>query len=469
MRPVSSADPAATSAAPAARDAGAPLAAGRKRPPRRPLALALLALVALAVLAGLLAARQVRQRRAALRVLPAIDVSKLEPAMAEILTEARSAVLADPTSGAAWGKYGSVLLAQDFVAEAVVCYERAEQLDPREVRWPHLRGRSLERNLPDVALECFRRAAQISDAELVPKVHLAELLLSRGELEEAAVNLRRASELAPRDPRVLVALGRLALQQDRLGDALHWATLAAQARPPVQKAHLLLSQIYQRRGDQTAVAERLAILETLEDTDWADPLLDETSQYKRSTTWTVQAAQRLIVGRRVADAIRLLDPLGGENSQDARVITTLGKAYLHLGDLAQAEALLKRAIQMDPGQAGAHFELGNLAMRRDRIGEAAEHYDRTVRLDSSLAAAHYNLGICRRELGDHVAAIAALRDACHNQPLNFPAHRDLGALLLEAGRRDEALVHLRKAVKLAPHDPQTELLLQQAQADQPAR
>ncbi len=413
---------------------------------------------AAAVLAVLLVwqAREWRTR-AALRDLPTVDTDNLEPGMSEIINQHRAAVASAPFSARAWGTYGSVLLAQEYVADAVICYARAEQLDPHQIRWPYLHGLCLERQDPDTAMACFRRAARIRDDLVLPKVQLAEMLLSRDELREADAHLRLAVAMAPRDSRVLLCMGRLAFMRNKLDEALHWTTQAAQFDPQRRRIRLLICQIQQRRGDEAAVEEQLRILESIPETgsdnEWPDPFLQEIAQYKRGTMWTLQVVTQQIFAGRFNEAIELLQRSGGNDAADARLIVLLGNAYLRSEQFDKAAETLARAREKDPASAPVHFELGNLAMVSARWNEAAEYYRETIRLQPDFSSAHYNLGLCHQRRGEQEQAIAAFCEACRYAPNNFPAHRELAELLLEAGRREEAIAHLKTASKLVPNDP----------------
>ncbi|MBP1807134.1 tetratricopeptide repeat protein [Rubellimicrobium aerolatum] len=60
----------------------------------------------------------------------------------------------------------------------------------------------------------------------------------------------------------------------------------------------------------------------------------------------------------------------------------LGSANLRLGRLGQAEGLLRRAVEEDPGFAAAWNNLGVLLMEREHHGEASEAFRRAYAADS---------------------------------------------------------------------------------------
>ncbi|HEY2249510.1 MAG TPA: hypothetical protein VGH74_00570, partial [Planctomycetaceae bacterium] len=86
---------------------------------------------AAAIAIGLAAAWPVysHYRSLPLRELPDIDLLSVDPAVNKAINTARSAVLASPRSGAAWGELGEVLEAHVFHQEAQLCLAQAMRFD----------------------------------------------------------------------------------------------------------------------------------------------------------------------------------------------------------------------------------------------------------------------------------------------------------------------------------------------------
>ena len=68
-------------------------------------------------------------------------------------------------------------------------------------------------------------------------------------------------------------------------------------------------------------------------------------------------------------------------------------------DLAQVEAMLKKAVQLDPSYAEAYLQLGNFYSQEQRYAEAVPQYQRALQIDSSLTDAYYRLGQAYVHLG----------------------------------------------------------------------
>ena len=72
------------------------------------------------------------------------------------------------------------------------------------------------------------------------------------------------------------------------------------------------------------------------------------------------------------------------------------------------------------------------------------------RSNPDFADAHDELGVLLFAAGRLDEAIAHLRKAVDLAPGSAVAHSDLGGALAQAGRRDEALQHIRRALALDP-------------------
>ena len=117
---------------------------------------------------------------------PLVDLTETDPAVAAVVKAARERVLAAPRSGQAWGHLGKVLLANEYYREAQICLARAEQLDPRNPRWPYFQAGINPANNPQAIAKLRRTIELCGDEPLTPQLRLAETLLAEGQVEEAS-------------------------------------------------------------------------------------------------------------------------------------------------------------------------------------------------------------------------------------------------------------------------------------------
>ena len=117
-------------------------------------------------------------------------------------------------------------------------------------------------------------------------------------------------------------------------------------------------------------------------------------------------------------------------------------------DLAEAEALYRRALDIDPGLAAAMTNLGNLRYRSADLVEARSLYERALGHDPGQSEARYNLGNVLDDSGETELAIAELRRVCQASPDFADAHYNLGLALARVGGTSQARRHLERYLEL---------------------
>jgi tetratricopeptide (TPR) repeat protein len=400
---------------------------------------------------------------------PAIDLTGADPEVARAVEAARAAAAQSPRSAAAWGRLGMVLAAHDYRREAEPCLARAEQLDPREPRWPYLRGLALLQGNPEAAIPPLGRAADLCpDGPETPRLQLGEALLALGRLDEAEPLFEHTLRGSPQHPRAHLALARIALARDRPDEALEHLGPAA-GHPGTRKAaQLLLAEVQQRRQDAAAADRARALAGRLpDDPPWPDPFVEEMMQLQQGRQARLARADRLLEQDRVPEAVALLRETAGEYPDAAWVWLALGRAYVQRGDVPAAEPAFRRALALEPDLIEGHFYLGVALFGRDDAAGAAASFRRATQLKPDYAVAHYNLGQCLLRIGDRAGAREAFATAVRCKPHYAEAHTNLGKLLKEDGRYPEALAHLREAVRLSPADREAAGLLREVERHLP--
>src|SRR5688572_7304047 len=144
---------------------------------------------------------------------------------------------------------------------------------------------------------------------------------------------------------------------------------------------------------------------------------------------------------------------GGGRARRARAKALFdeGMAKKNAQDYQGACRSLQEAIALEPDYVDAHHWLGIL-FARDPSGYPAsvQHLERALALDPHIPDGWMDLGNVYYFQRDLVKAAASFRAALAVTPDSVPAHANLGLALKEAGRREEALVHLRRVYELTP-------------------
>ena len=101
---------------------------------------------------------------------------------------------------------------------------------------------------------------------------------------------------------------------------------------------------------------------------------------------------------------------------DLQELIVSGNRYWEAGELDQAEASYRRAIEQDPRSVDAHMKLAGLQIARQRYRAGVETFQQAIGLDPDNANAFIGMAIGYLHMGDHQLAYAALEEALRIDP-----------------------------------------------------
>jgi tetratricopeptide (TPR) repeat protein len=429
-----------------------------QRPPGKTRKVRRLVLLA-AVTAGVLAGGWYAWRWFAAPSPPTVSLADADPAVAEAIEAACREVRWKPHSAAAWGRLGQLLRAHGYVPESNRCFAQAERLDPGEARWPYLHGTGLQSDDPESAIGHLRRAAALcGERPDAPRLTLAEACLQQGRLDEAEREFRQVLAGDPGNARAHLGLGRLVCERGNPRDALAHLEQSA-SNPATQKSsRVLLAQAHQQLGDTAAAGrERARVLDLPADRPWPDPFQEEVLSMMIGKQARLARLQTLHRQGRTTEALELARQLEKEYPDVYWLVE--GRGQVARGDLASAEAALRKAVELAPGSVEAHFDLGAVLFERRNFPAAADCFRKVTELEPGHGPAYLRLGRCLEGQGDRTGALRAFEAAVRSMPQQAEARRELGALMVREGRPDEAATQLRQALQLNPEDTKARELL----------
>jgi Flp pilus assembly protein TadD len=120
------------------------------------------------------------------------------------------------------------------------------------------------------------------------------------------------------------------------------------------------------------------------------------------------------------------------------------------GDHAQAEALVRTAIDLQHDFVDAHMLLGQLCHARRAYEEAEDSFALASCFAPASGEPHFRLGLMAMDRGEFVQAEALLRKAMELEPGHARAHNAAGAAMLNLERLDAARAHFERALALDP-------------------
>lgn len=165
---------------------------------------------------------------------------------------------------------------------------------------------------------------------------------------------------------------------------------------------------------------------------------------------TIERLAGLYQSGQMPQVVTEAEALLADYPRSAFVHNLLSAAWLTLGQPAEAEAALGRALALDLRQPALFSNMGMALANQGRHAEACDAYREAIVLNPRHATAQNNLGNSLKEIGRKDEAVAAYRAAIAIEP-NYPdAFNNLGLLLAGMGRGDEALAAYVEALKLKP-------------------
>jgi hypothetical protein len=117
-------------------------------------------------------------------------------------------------------------------------------------------------------------------------------------------------------------------------------------------------------------------------------------------------------------------------------------------DWRDEETIFRHTIAYNPPAARVWFDLGNLALAKGNLDEAARLYEAALAREPADADAHLNLGVARQRQGRYAEAEAQYRAAIAGNPRLGEAYRGLAALLAARGAGAEAAEVLSRSRRL---------------------
>ena len=138
--------------------------------------------------------------------------------------------------------------------------------------------------------------------------------------------------------------------------------------------------------------------------------------------------------------------------QDAEAHSNLGNIHKELGKSEEAEASYKKAITLKPDYAEAHYNLGNTIKEQGGLEEAEASYKKAITLKPDYAEAYSNLGVILKEQGRLEEAEASYKKAITLKPDFAKAYDHLGDLLQILDKFEDAELCYKKCISLAPFE-----------------
>ena len=263
----------------------------------------------------------------------------------------------------------------------------------------------------------------------------------QGDLNTAIADFRRAIALEPDLVEAHANLGSALAAAGQLSAAIDEDLRTLGAAPQNEVARMNLALAYYRTGDWSHARTQFERLHAAHPADVNTAILLGYAYNKLS---------------RPADSVALLAPLesGQKNNFEFQYIyafALIGSGRFDEG-IPRMEKLAK-----ERNSAEAWLAAGSARYSRQQMEEAHIDLDEAVRLDPKLPGLQTMAGQARYAVTDESGAARAFQAALQQDPMDFVANRDLGAIKVEQGDIADARPLLEFALQMHPDDPLTRI------------
>ncbi len=299
-----------------------------------------------------------------------------------------------------------------------------------------------------------------------------ERALSEGRYGDAEKVYMRLRQLQPGTAEIHARLGLVYFQQGRFSDALAPLQRALELKPglPNLAALLAMSLSGIGRHEQALPGLEKAFHQT------SDPALRRMAGLHLQRSYTdlhrdgEAVAVALELSRLHPDDPEVLYHSGRlfgnyaylQTMRLARIAPesvwlhqAAGEASESQGHLDEAISRYRRVLALAPNRPGIHFRLGRVLLTRARDDASAEaqalkEFQLELQVDPTNADAAYEIGEMMRKTGQLDDAIGSFKRAVAAYPKFEEALVGLGRALLAAKQPEAALPHLQQAIALNP-------------------
>lgn len=240
------------------------------------------------------------------------------------------------------------------------------------------------------------------------------------------------------------------------------APLLSISRPARRLAGLLVLILAFTSGVRSVAAtpERLSEVKALIDSRQIDRaekiIVNEMMTAPRDADWITLLAEVRLGQNRTREALKLLDDANQIAGVTAPREMLISLAMSQAGHMDRAEAPIRKAIELDPDNATAHYFLSRLLYTDNRFDEAIVEGNKTVALMPSFVRAYENLGLCyegKRMLVDAERNYRKAIDleSTSDNKTEWPM-LDLATMLVSENRQAEAKPLLVQALDINPNN-----------------
>ena len=334
-----------------------------------------------------------------------------------------------------------------------------QQTQPEIAEHAGRAAKAIRENQADVAAQELEALLRIDPKNVNARASLGMVSFTQGDYARAAQQFKAALALSPLlwNAEAFLGICEIRLGTAEEGQRLIETSLEHVTDPLLRKkAGLELIGSYSNLGE---LRKALPIISLLEDHDPSDSEI-QYSAYQLYSALAASALEKLSdAGEDSARIHQVLAQSFMTQDKYSQAVQEYAKALerdprlpgLHLGkgeavlaegpteeNRQQAADDFRTELAIDPSNADAAFQLGQLCYQKSDFSEARQFLMRAVALRPNFTEAHIVLGLVLVRMGNEDAGLAEFKWAAKQDPNNRMAHYHLAQLHKKRGHTEEA-------------------------------
>lgn len=305
------------------------------------------------------------------------------------------------------------------------------------------------------AREVLGWAVALPDADPMLWLQMALVHAQLGQPDRAIAANRKAVQLMPQYFPARHNLYLSYVQARQATNALAVLEAAARENPAEAESLLNLAELFMHCARQFPEVQDRARTQAGAALDRVQPLAQESGalQLKLADGYFAlgQTESATAIYLQFLNTGRPVPPL-----RDV-VRAKLADLYLRANDRTRAAEQLRAIVEDSPGNAGAHYFLGAIAVEEKNWEEAKQQYQRALRYDPDFEPAYHDLATTHLALENPADALATLETLRRRKPASFALEYLTALAHLEQEQPTQAVPYLLAAEKIAAAGPTNQL------------
>lgn len=320
----------------------------------------------------------------------------------EAIAAERAALAINPDYPEALGNLGSALMKQGHYEEACRELEHARRAMPTSALAARLHATCLLKlDRPAESLAAAQAALQLRPAFPEAMTVLAESEFRLNRPKDAVAHFEQALRMATSDFSTHNNYGCALLDLGQVDDAMQQFSTARSLAPKAPDSYLNMGSVFVRQGQYEAAEARFR---------------EALALAPGSLEAHISLATCLRYRNLPQDSLPLYEWALARAPDRTDVLANYGGALATVGRFADAETQLRRAIALNPRFADAQFNLGQLLSNSDRPAEAITHYRAVLAVAPGRVDVMVRLAATALRTGDVALAREQLATALKLQP-----------------------------------------------------